>query len=1080
MKILQLRFKNLNSLQGEWLIDFSDPEYISGGIFALTGPTGAGKSTILDAICLALYGATPRLGKITQSNNEIMSRHTGECFAEVIFEAQAGTFRCHWSQHRANKKATGKLADAKQEISEFLTGHVLEGKKSLVSNVVEEKTGMDFERFTRSILLAQGGFDTFLKANAEQKSKILEQITGTEIYSKISSSVFDRNKEENTTLTTLQAETSGIRTLEPEQQQQIQLNIKLQQKQESALVVEQKNNEQAVNWLNGINELKVELNTLTQTEKQLFIEIEKFKPQQQQLHLAYIAAEFAGDYALLKNTRQQQQDDKTALQNQQNFLPQLEKTFSQQAENLKHSEQQRIQTKQKQAEASPLLKQVRALDQKLEQQKQSIYELKTNYQLDVTRVKSNKEQQLALVKQQEENTQQLNTIQLYLQQNATDVYLVSDFSGIEQQLNQLLLKQKDISKQEQNKKESENSLQQFIEKFDKATLHVNQQQQQLEKIKLSHEQANSELANILDGKLLGEYQAKKESLLTEKLLRATIANLEEQRNLLTDGSVCPLCGALEHPYAKGNIPLLDETEKSIQAITTLINKAQQQEHVIQQIIEQKNQAQSLLAETKNLCIIAENEKQSAQQRLTQLAHDLQTAQSEFTTASNDLSALLQPLGIEFKHNEKVDVLIKSLQQRLQKWHQYQQQKTELEKNLASFESEIKHISSMIQSQEIELIEKNKNLVSIKNEYQLNQKLRLQLFADKNTDDEETRLNKAISDAELKEKQTRANFDEAKQQLLNTQTIVSALTQDVEKRATELAQLEDIFTQTLVSKNFIDEQHLLACMLSTENKQQLELKAKQLDTSQTELATKIKDRQVRLDTELAKKMSDKPLEQLQTRLVEGELKLKQLREQISAANHQLKENLQNKEIIKEKQVAIDAQKKECQRWGKLSDLIGSADGKKYRNFAQGLTFELMVTHANQQLAKMSDRYLLIRDKKGLELNVIDNYQAGETRSCKNLSGGESFIVSLTLALGLSKMASQKVRVDSLFLDEGFGTLDEDTLETALETLAGLQQDGKLIGVISHVSALKERIRTQINISPISGGKSSISGPGCSKV
>jgi len=761
-------------------------------------------------------------------------------------------------------------------------------------------------------------------------------------------------------------------------------------------------------------------------------------------------------------------------------LPQLEKTFSQQAENLEHSEQQRIQTKQKQAEISPLLKQVRALDQKLEQQKQSIYELKTNNQLDVTRVKSNKEQQLALVKQQEENTQQLNTIQLYLQQNATDVYLVSDFSGIEQQLNQLLLKQKDISKQEQNKKESENSLQQFIEKFDKATLHVNQQQQQLEKIKLSHEQANSELANILDGKLLREYQAKKESLLTEKLLRATIANLEEQRNLLTDGSVCPLCGALEHPYAKGNIPLLDETEKSIQAITTLINKAQQQEHVIQQIIEQKNQAQSLLAETKNLCIIAENEKQSAQQRLTQLTHDLQSAQSEFTIASNDLSALLQPLGIEFEHNEKVDALIKSLQQRLQKWHQYQQQKTELEKNLASFESEIKHISSMIQSQEIELIEKNKNLVSIKNEYQLNQKLRLQLFADKNTDDEETRLNKAISDAELKEKQTRANFDEAKQQLLNTQTIVSALTQDVEKRATELAQLEDIFTQTLVSKNFIDEQHLLACMLSTENKQQLELKAKQLDTSQTELATKIKDRQVRLDTELAKKMSDKPLEQLQTRLVEGELKLKQLREQISAANHQLKENLQNKEIIKEKQVAIDAQKKECQRWGKLSDLIGSADGKKYRNFAQGLTFELMVTHANQQLAKMSDRYLLIRDKKGLELNVIDNYQAGETRSCKNLSGGESFIVSLTLALGLSKMASQKVRVDSLFLDEGFGTLDEDTLETALETLAGLQQDGKLIGVISHVSALKERIRTQINISPISGGKSSISGPGCSKV
>jgi exonuclease SbcC len=130
--------------------------------------------------------------------------------------------------------------------------------------------------------------------------------------------------------------------------------------------------------------------------------------------------------------------------------------------------------------------------------------------------------------------------------------------------------------------------------------------------------------------------------------------------------------------------------------------------------------------------------------------------------------------------------------------------------------------------------------------------------------------------------------------------------------------------------------------------------------------------------------------------------------------------------------------------------------------------------------MTDRYLLIRDEsQPLELNVVDNYQAGEIRSTKNLSGGESFIVSLTLALGLSQMASRKVRVDSLFLDEGFGSLDEETLETALEALSALQQDGKLIGIISHVSALKERISTQISITPLSGGRSTISGPGCSK-
>jgi exonuclease SbcC len=139
---------------------------------------------------------------------------------------------------------------------------------------------------------------------------------------------------------------------------------------------------------------------------------------------------------------------------------------------------------------------------------------------------------------------------------------------------------------------------------------------------------------------------------------------------------------------------------------------------------------------------------------------------------------------------------------------------------------------------------------------------------------------------------------------------------------------------------------------------------------------------------------------------------------------------------------------------------------------------MVSHANRQLQKMTDRYLLVRDgRQPLELNVIDNYQAGEVRSTKNLSGGESFIVSLALALGLSHMASKNVRVDSLFLDEGFGTLDEEALDMALETLAGLQQEGKLIGVISHVAALKERIGTQIQVTPRTGGRSAISGPGC---
>ncbi len=109
MRILQIRFKNLNSLAGEWTIDLTHPAFLSDGIFVITGPTGAGKTTILDAVCLALYGRTPRLPRVTKSENEIMSRQTGECFAEVTFETRSGTFRCHWRQWRARKKASGEF-----------------------------------------------------------------------------------------------------------------------------------------------------------------------------------------------------------------------------------------------------------------------------------------------------------------------------------------------------------------------------------------------------------------------------------------------------------------------------------------------------------------------------------------------------------------------------------------------------------------------------------------------------------------------------------------------------------------------------------------------------------------------------------------------------------------------------------------------------------------------------------------------------------------------------------------------------------------------------------------------------------
>jgi exonuclease SbcC len=196
---------------------------------------------------------------------------------------------------------------------------------------------------------------------------------------------------------------------------------------------------------------------------------------------------------------------------------------------------------------------------------------------------------------------------------------------------------------------------------------------------------------------------------------------------------------------------------------------------------------------------------------------------------------------------------------------------------------------------------------------------------------------------------------------------------------------------------------------------------------------------------------------------------------------LKANAESRQTVKTLKSQEKTYKQELEKWEKLNALIGSASGDKFSRMAQSITFDALLRFANQSLQRMSDRYILVRDEAGaskpLELAVIDTYQAGEKRPVSNLSGGESFIVSMALALGLSEMSSGAARIDSLFIDEGFASLDEDYLEAALQTLSALgNREGKLIGVISHVEALKTRIDVQIDVRRRSGGCSELTGPG----
>ncbi|MEI7560606.1 MAG: SbcC/MukB-like Walker B domain-containing protein, partial [Actinomycetes bacterium] len=398
---------------------------------------------------------------------------------------------------------------------------------------------------------------------------------------------------------------------------------------------------------------------------------------------------------------------------------------------------------------------------------------------------------------------------------------------------------------------------------------------------------------------------------------------------------------------------------------------------------------------------------------------------------------------------------------------------QLEQALALRGARIDDLDSDLQARTVELASRTDELKALQGE-------RRALFGEADPHHEQRRLDEDVKNASQQVEHTRSQATETVQALKQVRARVDALGTSTGQRREQLSLLEGAFGERLGQSAFTDEAAYRAASMPADERKTLTQRSAQLAHDLASLTSLHEEKATALTLQQSRSITGESLVDLRLRVATHKQESQGLAQEVGSINSRLDSNERAKERALQKVAAIDAKKADCARWDDLHELIGSADGKRFRNFAQGLTFSMMIGHANQQLVRMTDRYLLVNDDEHpLELSVIDTYQGSEMRSTKNLSGGESFIVSLALALGLSQMASRNVRVDSLFLDEGFGTLDEDALDTALDTLSNLQQEGKMIGIISHVPALKDRIRTQIQVTPRTGGRSELSGPGCGR-
>ncbi|EKD81908.1 MAG: hypothetical protein ACD_39C01576G0001 [uncultured bacterium] len=1076
MKISKLCFKNINSLAGSWEIDFTAPAYLDG-IFVITGQTGAGKSSILDAMCLALYGCTPRLGSIAQSSNEVMSRQTGECSAEITFSTKSGTYISSWEQHCAHKKAGGKLSPVKRVLADAESGKIIASAQKQVDREIIEITGMDFERFTRSMLLAQGGFAAFLQAKPDDRSPILEQITGTRIYSEISMHVHERTGMENEKLDLLMAETSGISLLGEDELRQIQDEISLKTSLEKDLGEKLVKTGSALQWLIGLRSLESDVQKLEAELVQALDAIAAFDSNRQRLHKALLASEFDVDYNALTSLRNSYQQTLKAIADVEKQIPARQHELAAAEKTLADAEQALFKLKEALKAEQGLIRQVRELDAKTGERVKACEKLKLELAVVEDKVAAENLRQKKIARDLAENSQKLEKIRQYLEDNRADAGLVGEFVAIKEMLVSLVALEKKHSQSQELVKNAAEKHEQEVKKLSESEKELQMYEKALETAVKSVEEQNRAIGNLLGENLLREYRKEQAAAARELALLQKIAGLEEERHKLEDGKPCVLCGSTDHPYARGNTPQADAAEEKLEKLTALIEQVEKLEDSLKEKVAEEKNAQKAFSEAekhfesaKHMLVEAVTARETADAELAETQKHLQT---QNTTALSRLAA--------FGITEITEGMPGILNARLKSWQEAQQNLAAFEKNTAELLAVLKGCEDLLSklTEDLELRTRacNEEAVAVS----ALASARKDLYGDKDADAEELKFEKSVAEGEAMVADLMGKKQQSALQLNKAVAQQGSLKESSDALKLQLVTAECNFAASLKNRGFADEEQFLICRLERSERDALHRQAQELDNSKIEITAKLADARDRLQLEALKQLTDQPAVELQKQHDEIAASARQLGQELGALKQRLVENDRARIKFREKSAQIETQKAEFWRWSELNTLIGSFDGKKFRNMAQGLTFAVMIGHANRQLREMNDRYQLVRDPLNpLDLNVIDNYQAGEQRSIKNLSGGESFIVSLALALGLSSMASRNVRVDSLFLDEGFGTLDEDALESAVEALTGLHQEGRLIGIISHVVALKERISTRITVETKAGGRSIIEGPGCRRV
>lgn len=1252
MRILTIRGENLASLSDPFEVDFEAEPIRNAGIFAITGPTGAGKTTILDAVCLALFDRLPRMdtaergASIGRADGDreqqvkyddvrgILRHGAGAGYAEVDFVGQdRRRYRSRWEVNRARGKASGKLQNQRITLTDIDSGEIIGDKKTDTLQEIEKRIGLSFDQFRRSVLLAQGDFDTFIRAGSKDKAELLERITGTEIYSRISQAAFGRAKEEQRALRDIETQLGEHQPLSDEERVAAEKRAELAKSELSRIETEKAILTKAKDWYDTKARLDARV---AEGEKALAAALQAdgvAEPDRAALALAkkalalraeLEAAAAANDQlakaeavlsdALTAEQEAADQRDKAVLASTVSKVdrdetraaydalgPQLDKAqrldaviettrtgLARRAEILA----QCIREKNAASKAATAVEEaLRTAHDQLEADGRWLDEHKFAGVLSARIEDTTKDlsERVDLENQIASTTRDIGIVDGEVRAKATAR------EAKEREVTALQARERELGKKIE-------PLRKIAEGIDRGAAETKRDriiriQSALDDArdaangaaKAQRGIASADVEKARQDAVIGE--AKGSISRIDVNLPAEAARLDEARRSrdlseaagseaaehlrlkLKGGQPCPVCGAIEHPVTEVDRRLKARVDTDRRHVTELETR-------IATLRTDRAHAEARIAAAEELLPTIAKRRSDCEADLDAARQKWGASITVVRSGCDEVGVALPLLAEDAAGPDATDPLTplyETLDDLLTETKRFLKVASEADKEAAMLSTEREKVRTDLESASAEVAtlkgeEQSKTSKSAALCVSLQEKKKAYAATTSRLDlalatafpdwkervvaletgfatvchdlvDDWRKCGKRVEASNAAISRLAADLEGSRATLAAKEAASGeAEKQHVEKRddlnkligergeviggrpiaevrteyrlrwevadkvwnEAEAARSEADKADAAAASNVISARNtvnstraardsaarvlverLQACEISREQAEAAIAKGEswvavdqaRLDTLRVTVAAAratLSERQQAVAVHEAYARPEQIVEEIVAASTNIEARRAKASEEFVSASAILRNDDQVRVRMVEIKAALDERREVARVWNQLDDLIGSADGAKFRRFAQSLTFNHLIRLANRHLADLHPRYELQRVPGGdLVLQVIDRDMADEVRGVHSLSGGESFLVSLSLALGLASMSSSRgIKVESLFIDEGFGSLDSNSLAMAVSALEQLQATGRRVGVISHVDELKERIAVKVEVTPVGRGRSTV--------